>query len=322
MANGQAGGLGGVIGAFGGSDAAPKPKYFSLTRPVLGQLSGLGRETLSALRSDLPEFRAGYAQGTERQRALQGEQEGVLRNLLGRRLASDPQQLLQQTGNTLFGFIDPNVVNPLSRFDVNQDILTRRARGLNPSAVDSTAERLRNARIASGRYYDVARQVYGALPNLYNQLREAGITDEQIAAGYIPQIQQGYRALDLAPLVPLQASLDLTRGAGDVARSMADAERAGIYGYHKKKNVADRFGEAGTSLWNTVKDAAQIYASLYGGGAIGGAGGMFGGGGGGGGSVAPTAGYGGGMNYIPSNAAPGLQGPYETRLRPYYPPLE
>jgi hypothetical protein len=221
----------------------------------------------------MPAFRSDFAAGTERQRGLQGEQENILRTLLQRRLSNDPQEQLRQTGNTLFSFINPNVINPLSQFDVNQNLSSRRARGLNTGAFDSTADRLRNARVASGRYYDVARNVYSALPQVYQQLRDAGVTDEMLAAGAIPQIQAGYRNIDMSGLIPLQAGVGLAREAQGIPLDYGAAQRANIYGYHQPMNLADRFGAAGQSMWNTVKDAAAIYSSLYGGGAPGGGGG-------------------------------------------------
>lgn len=296
MANGGTGGggigLGGIVQAFGGSDAAPKPKYYQGSLPLLRGVSGIGRDVLRNIRGALPDFYSGFERGTEQQRGFQGEQEGVLRGLLARRLGSNPEDLLRRTGEQLFSFIDPNVIDPLSRFDVNQDIVQRRARGLNPAAIDSTAQRLRNARIASGRYYDTARNVYGILPQVYNQLREAGVTDEMLAAGYIPQIQRGYRELDYAPLAPLQASIDLTRSATGIPADYGAASRANVYGFHQPTNLADRFGAASQAVSNTIGQAAQIYASLYGGGAGGGIPGM-GGGGARGGGLNPVSGYSG-----------------------------
>lgn len=306
MANGSGGGggigLGGVIQAFGGSRAAPKPKYLQFARGALAPATGVAKDVLRNIRSELPSFYQGFEEGTGRQLGLQGEQEAVLRNLLQRRLGSDPQQQLRETGNTLFSFIDPNVINPLARFDVNQNMIARRARGLNPSAFDSTAERLRNARIASGRYYDVARDVYGRLPQVYQQIRDAGVTDEMLAAGIIPQIQRGYRDIDMAPLIPLRAGLDLAGGGADLTRRIADAERAAVYGYHQPTNIWDRAGDASRAVSNTLAQASDIYSSLYGGG-IGGIGGMFGGGGG-----APAAAAAPGVNRYPYFQQPGFGG--------------
>lgn len=301
---GSSGGIGSIVGAFGGSNAAPKPKYYQGALPLLRGVSGIGRDVLRNIRGALPDFYSGFAEGTERQRGLQGEQEDVLRNLLARRLGSDPEALLQRTGNTLFSFIQPNVLDPLARADVNRSIVMNRARGINPAAFDSTSERLRNARIASGRYYDVARNVYGSLPQLFQQLRDAGVADEAIAAGYIPQIQAGYRTLDYAPLEPLRASIGLTREAAGIPLDYGAASKANIYGFHQPMNVADRFARAGQGVWNTVKDAAQIYASLYGGGA-GGIGGIGGGGGGAAPAVNPNP---TGYPYFQQPAYPGYGG--------------
>ena len=301
----SSGGIGSIVGGLFGSNAAPKPKYYFGSRPLLQGVSNVGRDVLKNIRGALPDFYSGFERGTEQQRGFQGEQEGVLRNLLARRLGSNPEDLLKRTGEQLFSFIDPNVINPLSRFDVNQDIVQRRARGLNPAALDSTAERLRNSRIASGRYYDVARNVYGILPQVYQQLRDAGISDEAIAAGYIPQIQQGYRALDYAPLEPLRAAVGLTREATGIPADYGAASKANIYGFHQPINVADRFARAGQGVWNTVKDAAAIYSSLYGGGA-GGIGGMMGGGAGGAPAAAPT---GGGYPYFQQPSFGGYAAP-------------
>jgi hypothetical protein len=275
---GSSGGIGSIVGALGGSNAPRREVFSRGTWPLLTSVRGTARDVSDYTRRALPGFFADYERGTAQQRGFQGEQEGVLRNLLARRMGSDPEALLRRTGSTLFGFIDPNVLDPLGRADVNRDIVMRRARGLNPGAIDSTAERLRNARIASGRYYDVARNVYGALPQVYQQLRDAGVADEAIAAGYIPQIQQGYRTLDYAPLGAIQGGQQAALGGISLPAAYGPAARANVYGYHQPMNTADRFARAGQGVWNTVKDAAQIYASLYGGGA-GGIGGIGGGGG-------------------------------------------
>lgn len=294
---GTGGGIGGIIEGFAGGHGYT-PQYYDYSKPLLSYGSKIGKAVLQRLLGALPGFYSGFERGTEQQRGFQGEQEGVLRNILAKRQASDPEALLKRTGEQLFSFIDPNVINPLARFDVNQDIVQRRARGLNPAALDSTAGRLRNSRIASGRYYDVARNVYGMLPQVYQQMREAGITDERLAAGVIPQIQQGYRALDYAPLEPLQATVDLATRAYGIPSAHGAASKANIWGFEPNRTWANNWGDAGRAAWNTAKDAAAIYSSLYGGGALGGAGGIGGiGGGGGGAGAAATAGAGGSAPY-------------------------
>jgi hypothetical protein len=159
------------------------------------------------------------------------------------------------------------------------------ARGLNPASVDSTAERLRNARIASQRYYDVARNVYGQLPNLYNQVYNAGLTNANTAYGYLPSIMEGYRRLDAAPLEAARlVSGAANTGAGNVA-NLNNALRSGVYGYQQDRNIWDKLGAMDTSMWNSLKDAVQMAGSVYGMvGGMGGMGGGMGGGGGGGGS--------------------------------------
>jgi hypothetical protein len=300
MPNGSSGsgggiGLGGVAAAFGGERGPPREVFTRGSWPLLTSVRGTARDVSDYTRRALPGFFADYERGTAQQRGFQGEQEGVLRDILARRSASDPEALLQRTGNTLFGFIQPNVLDPLGRADVNRDIVMRRARGLNPGAIDSTAERLRNARIASGRYYDVARNVYAQLPQVYQQLRDAGVADEALMAGVFPQIQQGYRALDYAPLSAIQGGQQATLGGIGLAAAYGPAARANVYGYHQPTNNWDRAGDASRAVSNTIQQAADIYSSLYGGGKgpiaqyVGGGagtgGGTGGGGGGGGGGI-------------------------------------
>lgn len=270
--NTNAAGFGGVLrGAFG-SNAPPQAVMFEGGEDALRRARRVGNIALNTTASRLPDFYTGFDRGTEIQRGLQDDQADLLRGLTQRALSRDPQQQLLETGKTLFSFIDPNVIAPLAKFDVNYANTMRRARGLNPSAFDSTADRLRNARIASGRYYDVARDVYSRLPQAFQQVRDAGITDEMLAAGYNPAIQAGYRAIDMAPLIPLREGINIARAGFGIPTDLGSASRALTYGFQQPMNWADRAGAAGESMWNTVKDAAQIYASLYGGG-IGGMGG-------------------------------------------------
>lgn len=193
-----------------GSDKPPKEVFQRYTQPLLGPLRNLNLDAIRALRRGGAEAETRFNAGTARQEGFQAEQEGVIRQLLAKQLGSDPTELLRNVGNTLFGFIDPNVISPLARFDVNTNRLNRMASGISPGAIDSTAERLRNARIASGRFYDVARNVYGALPGAFSSVYNAGINTDELARGYIPEIMAGYRNLDLAPLIPAQARSELT----------------------------------------------------------------------------------------------------------------
>lgn len=273
-----------AIGAgFGSDEVTPRYLAPSLTKP----LAKLGKQALSSLGTGAAAAEQKYNLGTARQEGLMGEQEGVVRQLLSRALNQDPNQLLQDVGRTAFGFIDPNVVAPLSRFDVNYDRLGRMARGLSPAAVDSTAQRLRDARIASGRYYDVARNIYGQLPQLYNQVFNAGLSNADLAAGYLPGLMRGYRQLDVAPLEAAQLVSNAANMGSQNVGNINNALRSGVYGYQQQRNIWDRLGAVDTSMWNSLKDAVQMAASVYGGmlgggAGLGGLGGMMGGGGGGG----------------------------------------
>lgn len=290
-----------AIGAgFGSDEVTPRYLAPSLTKP----LARLGKQALSSLGTGASAAEQKYNLGTARQESLMGEQEGVVRNLLSRALNQDPTRLLQDVGRTAFSFIDPNVVSPLSRFDVNYDRLGRMARGLNPAAVDSTSERLRNARIASGRYYDVARNIYGQLPQLYNQVFNAGLSNADLAAGYIPGLMRGYRNLDTAPLEAAQLVSNAANLGSQNVGNINNALRSGVYGYQQQRNIWDRLGAVDTSMWNSLKDAVQMAASVYGG--------LLGGGAGGG----LLGGLGGGMGGPSGQSAPQQGVP---RFIPYNP---
>jgi hypothetical protein len=285
--------IGGPIQALFGSDDPPREVFQRYVRPELSKLRDLGLSALKSLGTGGAAAEKSYNLGTDLQRRLMGEQEGVSRQLLSRALNFDPNRMLGDIGKTAFSFIDPNVVSPLAKFDVNYDRLSRMARGLNPAAIDSTSDRLRNARVASGRYYDVARNVYGALPNLYNQALNSGLTYANLAQGYLPQLMSGYRALDRGPL---DAALLRDEAANAGARGTmlrSQANKMATYGYQQPENWADKIGQADAATWNTLKDAIQMAGSVYGMIAGGGAGGMLGGmmgGGGGGGGAAPRPG--------------------------------
>jgi hypothetical protein len=165
---------GGAVASLFGEDAAPRAvlnRFAAPTAKPLGQYGGALLGDIQPLQRQATQDYLGYQ---PKFGALAGQQEGVLNQLLSRRLNADPNQLLRDVGQTAFGFIDPNVVSPLAKFDVNYDTLARRARGLNPAAVDSTAERLRNARIASGRYYDTAKQAYWSPPRTLQRSLRSG----------------------------------------------------------------------------------------------------------------------------------------------------
>lgn len=275
-----------IAAGFGKSDEAPKPVFLPGTKSSVKPLGRLGRDAIESLRTGGAAAEAAYNAGTAKQSSLLGEQENIVRSILNRRLSSQPEDLLRSVGNTAFSFIDPNVVSPLARFDVNTDRIARLARGLNPGAIDSTAQRLRDSRIASGRYYDVARQVYGAIPTLFNQAFNAGVTNDEMASGYLPSIMSAYRRLDRSPLEAAELrSSAANSGAGNFA-AIADAIRRGVYGYQQPTNWADKLGKVDLAMRDSLQDAINMASQVYGGflsGGAGGAGGMLGGAGGGGG---------------------------------------
>jgi hypothetical protein len=275
-----------IAAGFGKGDQAPKPVFLPGTKGTVKPLGQLSKDAMTSLRTGGAAAEEAFNLGTAKQSSLLGDQEGIVRQLLARRMGSSPEQLLRSVGETAFRFIDPNVVAPLARFDVNTDRLMRMARGLNPAAVDSTAQRLRDSRIASGRYYDTARQVYGQLPSLFNQVFNAGVTNDEMASGYLPSLMSGYRQLDRAPLdAALLRSEAADTNAATYGR-VADAIRRGVYGYQQPTNWADKLGKVDLAMRDSLQDAinmaSQVYGMVGGMGGGGGIGGMMGGGGGGG----------------------------------------
>lgn len=288
---------GSIFSAFGSDKVTPRYLSKDLNKP----LTALGKSALDSLQTGGQAAEDRFNLGTIRQEGLMGEQEGIARNLLNRRLNADPNALLQQIGNTAFSFIDPNVVAPLAQFDVNSDKLMRSARGLNPAAVDSTSERLRNARVASGRYLDTARQAYGALPGLYNSAYGQGVQNDAMAQSYLPGVMRGYRNLDTAPAEAAQIRSDLAnQGAGNVG-NINEAVRSGVYGYKQHKNVWDKLAQVDSTIKSDVKDIVGMAGSLAGmGGGQGGGGAPAGGGSGG----APAGGI--NWNSVAAGGDPGF----------------
>lgn len=264
------GGLGGAIGSLFGSDDAPRAVLNRFAAPTAKPLGRYGGSLLADIEPLQRQAVTDYLGFQPRMTALAGQQENVLNTILGRRLRADPEQLLRDVGQTAFSFIDPNVVSPLARFDVNYDTLARRARGLNPAALDSTAERLRNARIASGRYYDTARQAYAALPGLYNEAFGQGLSSDAAAASLVPQIAAGYESVAARPWNAINQRISSAGGAADTANRAIQGVLAATQGYKTPKNWADRIGAASQDLGR----GAEGIAGLFGLGGGGGGGGL------------------------------------------------
>ncbi len=271
MASDIIGGIGGSIGSLFGSDAAPKAVLNRFAAPTVKASTALGTGLLSdvgGLSKNALDTYLGYQPQMAK---LAGQQEGTLNTLLGRQLNYDPNQMLQQVGNTAYGFINPSVVNPLSQFDVNQASITARARGLNPAAVDSTANRLRNARVASQRYYDVARDVTQQLPTLYGQAFNQQQQAAQNAAGYTPQIASAYEGVAQRPTQGIMNRINTVGATQNVAGQTIGNVTAGTQGYKQPRNFADRLGAAsadiGSGLSGTLGQLGAV-AGAGGGGSL------------------------------------------------------
>jgi len=269
MANGYGdiiSGGGGAIASLFGSDEAPRAVLNRFAAPTARAAGRLSSDLLSDTNALSKSALDRYLEAQPRLEALQGQQEGVLNDILARRLSADPNALLQQVGNTAFGFINPAVIDPLARFDVNLDTLNRRARGLSPAAVDSTADRLRRARIASGRYYDVARDAYGALPNLFGQAYGQSMANEATAAGIVPRIASGVESLATRPTTGLLNRISTSGAAEQVGGQGIQNILAATQGYRQPRNFADRIGAASQDIGSMVNGIAGLAGGATGGG--------------------------------------------------------
>lgn len=244
--------LGGLVSSTGqgiqniwGSDSPPKAILNRYSAKTAKGAAKLGENLTADIAPQIRNAFATYMAGQGRQEALARDQEGVLTSLRDSRLNADPSALLRNVGETAFSFINPNVVAPLAQFDVNSDILRRRSMGLNPAAVDSTSDRLRRSRVASGRYYDVARDAYAALPGLYNSAFNQGMANDAAAAGYTPMIASTYENVASRPTRGIMAQIGTTNAGIDSARNAINAVNAATQGYQQPQNIWDKIGQTG-----------------------------------------------------------------------------
>jgi hypothetical protein len=317
--------LGGLVSSTGqgiqniwGSDDPPKAILNRYAAKTAKGAARLGEELTGDIGQQVRDAFATYMREQPRQEALARDQEGVLTTLRDRRLGANPNALLGDVGKTAFGFIDPNVINPLSRFDVNSNMLMRSARGLNPAAVDSTSERLRNARIASGRYYDVARDAYSALPGLYKEAYGQGVTNDAAAAGYTPSIAASYDAVASRPTRGIMSRIGTTTAGIDTSRKAIDAVTSATQGYQQPQNIWDKIGKTGVQTGQQMQqDEAQMMSMVQSamgamGSAEGGAGGAMGAAGGGTPAFGSTYSGPGGATFMSTPNAQG--GGYSQRI--------
>lgn len=267
-------GTGGAVASLFGSDDPPKAILNRFAAPTAKASGALSSELLKDVNSLSKGALDTYMGGQGKLTSLAGQQEGVLNDILARNLNADPNALLQNVGQTAFGFINPSVINPLAQFDVNSVNLSRRARGLNPAAVDSTAERLRNARVASGRYFDVARDAYNALPNLYGQAFQQQQANQANAAGIVPQIAGAYEGIFSRPTTGILNRINTANAANAAGGSGIQNILSATQGYQTPQNFADRLGAAsqqiGSSMSQTEAGIGSILGALGGGGGGGG----------------------------------------------------
>lgn len=260
------GGGGGAIASLFGSDEAPRAILNRFAAPTAKAAGKLSTDLLTDVNSLSKTALDRYMADQGRMEGLAGDQEGVLRGLLARRMNADPNALLQQIQGTAYGAIDPNVINPLSQFDVNSSAIMRRARGLAPGAIDSTAERLRNARVASQRYYDVARDVTGILPNLYGQAFNQGQSNDAAAAGFIPGISAAYEGVATRPTTGILNRINTAGAAQNVGAQGIQNITGATQGYKQPRNWADRLGAASQDIGAGLSGTIGSLAGMAGGG--------------------------------------------------------
>lgn len=261
--------LGGLISSTGqgiqnlwGSDSPPQAILNRYAAKTAKGSAKLGEDVTGEVNDDVKKAFATYMAGQGKQEELARGQENVLGTLRDRRMEADPNKLLQQIGNTAFSFINPNVVNPLAQFDVNSNKLQRSARGLNPAAVDSTSERLRNARIASGRYYDVARDAYASLPGLFNSAYAQGNANDAAVAGYNPAIAAAYESVASRPTKGIMNRIGTTSASLDTARKSIGNVLDATQGYQQPQNIWDKIGKTGVQTGQQMsQDEAQIMST-------------------------------------------------------------
>lgn len=304
-----------IIGMFG-SDKAPTAVANRFADPVMNADRRLSTSALNSLRSSIPNAFNTYLAGQGKQEALAGQQEGVLNTLLNRRMADDPMQNLRDIFSTAFGQIDPNILDRLSQNDVNRGILQRRAAGINEGAARSTADDIFRARTSSGRYYDLARNVFNVVPGLYNSAYQQGMSNDQAAAGYVPGISAAYEAVSGRPMQGVMNQINATRAAQGIGTQSIANQLAGTQGYRQHQNFADKFSKALAADEKAAMDIAKMALSAYTGGLAGGGGGglgslmsMFGGGGG---QPSGTPAYGSQYQGYGGNMYQSVPNPYGT----------
>lgn len=251
-----------------GDKGSPKPQYLTGTKPGAKSLAALGTKTIGNLGLAADEASRRSTEGLARNDALLDQQASIWQGLLNKP-QMDPLGTYGAVGDKLFSYIQPNVLDPIARFNVNQGRVNSRALGLSPDALTSTSQRLFDAANANRAYLDVAKSVIPQINPGFNQVFNAGLARDQSdvqRAGFIPQLIASYQNQALAPLIPASAAANAWNMASQGYGTQAENIMKSIYGWKQPQNAWDRAGAGVDAIMNRVGQVASIYGSLGGGG--------------------------------------------------------
>lgn len=272
------------IAAAFGSNAPPKEVWSLGTKPQVKALTKFGLGTINTLAPASAEAAARSKEAQTRNDALLEQQAGIWQGLLNKP-QMDPLGTYGAVGDRLFGYIKPNVLDPIARFNVNQGRVLSRALGTGEGPLASTSQRLFDAANTNRAYLDVAKSIIPQINPGFNQVFNAGLASDAAnvnRAGFIPQLIALNQSNALAPYNPVMAQINawnaLSSGFGNQGTNTA-LNRAGFL---QEKNWADRVGDTTDAILGRVGQLASIYGSLGGGGMGSGEGGGVPSGGGGG----------------------------------------
>lgn len=282
-----------VLAELFGSNKSPKNLFYPGTRNALNELTGFDVDILRSLRSAIPAVTADFAAGRGQQEDLLNQQANLFQGLMRRNAESNPLGLYQGVTDTLFNTIKPNVLDPIANFEVNKFRADNMARlGTNDAVINSTTRRLADSANANRVWADLAKSIYPNIAPGFNQVFNAGLSQDSQSTGLIPQLMQGYRNFQLSPLIPALAGLEAAGGGNQLLQGLGGANKANIFGVKQPTgNIFDKIGGA-------TDDVLGLIGTIYGMGGFGGGGGGGGDGGTisiGGGNPGKGSGGGGGL---------------------------
>lgn len=256
------------IAAAFGSNAPPKEVWSLGTKPQVKALTKFGLGTINTLAPASAEAAARSREAQTRNDALLEQQAGIWQGLLNKP-QMDPLATYGAVGDRLFGYIKPNVLDPIANFAVNRGRADDRALLGTDGPLFSTTSRLRDAARSNQVWLDVAKSIIPQINPGFNQVFNAGLASDQAdvqRAGFIPQLIAAYQNQALAPYNPVMAQINawnaLSSGFGNQGTNTA----LNRTGFLQKKNWADRFGDTTDAVLGRVGQLASIYGSLGGGG--------------------------------------------------------